>query len=62
MTGLKIHLATPDCARSVGGFREPTENEREVLDLWKKLGLDKPDFSPGNVVGFLKRFRRLAAA
>jgi hypothetical protein len=58
---LNMRLSTPDCPRGAGG-RPPNAHEREVLELWEKHGLNRPDFAPGNVIAFLKQFRRLAAA
>lgn len=56
---LNIRLATPTCAGMGGGGRMPNEHERTVLDLWNRLHLNSPDFSPGNVIAFLKQLARL---
>lgn len=52
---INISLATSDCPSSSSGNRRLTGPENEVVDLWKKLHLDKNDFSSGNLVVFLKQ-------
>ncbi len=42
--------------------REQTPNESEVFALWAQRGLNEADFTAGNLIAFLKQFRRLAAA
>ena len=56
---LDLILSTPTCASGGGGGRAPNPQEREVFDLWAKLGLNNSDFSGGNLVAFLKQLRRL---
>jgi hypothetical protein len=56
---LNISFATPTCAASGGGGRQPTVRERGILDLWTKHGLNDQDFSPGNIVAFVKQVLRL---
>ena len=62
LSGLMMCLSTPGCDRAGAGSRPPSNSEREVLALWNQLGLNRPDFAPGNVIAFLKQFRGLAAA
>lgn len=62
LSGLRMQLSTPSCPAGLGGSRAPNSNEREVLDLWEKRGLNQVDFTAGNLIAFLKQFRRLAAA
>jgi hypothetical protein len=62
LSGLMMTLSTPGCGAAGGGGRLPNDNEREVFALWDKLGLNRSDFAPGNLIAFLKQFRRLAAA
>lgn len=52
---LDMRLATPACGGAGGRGREPTARERSVLELWQKLHLNEVDFSPGNVVAFVKQ-------
>jgi hypothetical protein len=49
-------LQTPGCASGSGG-RAPNEQERRIFDLWDKLGLNRVDFSGGNVIAFVKQLR-----
>ena len=50
-----IRLATPQCAGGGAGGRAPTECERRLFDLWKKHHLNQADYSPGDLVSFLKQ-------
>jgi hypothetical protein len=59
--GLNLFLTTPTCGGMGGGGRIPNSEESRVISLWSELGLDKRDFSGGNVIAFLKRLRRMAA-
>lgn len=52
---LNLSLATPGCAKSAGGGRAPNPQEKEVFDMWDKFNLNTQDFSPGNLVAFLKQ-------
>jgi hypothetical protein len=56
--GADIRLTTPACVTGQGGGRAPLPREREILDIWRELGLDENDFSAGNVVAFVKRVRK----
>lgn len=55
--GLNLRLSTPSCS-SGGGGRLPNEAEAGVIDLWRKLGLNSPNFDGGDVVAFLKQLQR----
>lgn len=50
-----IILATPACVGAGGGGRLPRPRERRLFELWRRLNLNTPEFSPGNVVAFLKQ-------
>ncbi|MBW1741562.1 MAG: hypothetical protein JRJ42_10595 [Deltaproteobacteria bacterium] len=54
---INMMLSTPSCPGSGGGDWRPNAQEREIINLWKKLGLDKDDFHGGNLVAFLKQLR-----
>ena len=56
---LNLTLSTPTCAGIGGGGRAPNLDEREVFDLWAKLGLNDARFTGGELVAFLKQLRRL---
>ena len=62
LSGLKMLLSTPGCGAGRGGGRPPNLNESEVFGLWADRGLNRSDFAPGNLLAFLKQFRRVAAA
>lgn len=49
---VQMVLATPTCARGVGG-RAPNELEAFIFELWDKRGLNRPDFHGGNLISFL---------
>lgn len=55
---LNLHLATPTCGSGGGGGRPPTQREKAILDLWNERGLNQIDFSPGEVVAFVKQVQR----
>lgn len=54
---LDFTLSTPSCQMS-GGSRPPRREEREIVDLWDKQGLNGTDFAGGNVVTFLRQLRK----
>jgi hypothetical protein len=53
-TGVNVSLATPGCG-SGGGGRPPSPREREIIEDWQSKGLNSADFSPGNLISFLKK-------
>lgn len=55
---LNLTLATADCAGVGGGGRPPNAEEAEAFALWERLGLNKSEFSGGNLVAFFKQLRR----
>lgn len=55
---VSVRLTTPNCGGG-GGNRPPTQDEQEIVDLWNRHGLNKNDFSPGNVLAFLQQVSRL---
>lgn len=55
---LDLSLATPTCGSGRGG-RAPYDHEKEIVDLWEKLGLNKKGISGGKLVAFLKQLRKL---
>lgn len=56
--GLNMILSTAGCPAGNGGGRPPNAKEKEVFDLWDRLGLNKPDFTGGRLVAFLKQLDR----
>lgn len=56
---IDIALATADCGDRGGGGRPPRPPEAQVVELWKRLGLDSPSFQGGNVVAFTKQLKHL---
>jgi hypothetical protein len=60
-SGVNVTLSTPGCSVGFGGGRAPNANEREVFELWDKRGLNRPDFTAGNLIAFLKQIWKAAA-
>jgi len=58
---VNIRLSTPACRKSGGGGRPPNQQEKGIFELWDKQGLNRTDFSGGNVVAFFKQLRKLLA-
>jgi hypothetical protein len=56
-TGVNVSVATPGCGGG-GGGRPPSSREREIIEEWQSRGLNSADFSPGNLVSFLKQIGR----
>jgi hypothetical protein len=50
-----IVLSTPDCPPLGGGDGSLNPREQEIYDLWKKRGLNEPDFTGGNLIAFLRQ-------
>jgi hypothetical protein len=58
---LNLVLRTPGCnsfGNGSGPGRAPSPQEKQVFDLWDRLGLNDVRFSGGNVIAFLKQLRR----
>ena len=53
-SAINMVLATPGCGGG-GGGRRPTATEQRIFDLWAHYRLNTADYSPGNVIAFLKR-------
>jgi hypothetical protein len=56
---INMALATPNCSGGGGGSRLPNQQEERIFDLWNKHDLNKPEFTGGNLIAFLKQLRRL---
>ena len=56
---IDVQLTTPACSVMAGYGRQANPEEREVLQLWKKHGLDEEGFTGGNVIAFFKQLRRV---
>jgi hypothetical protein len=61
-SGVDVVLATPGCGSGGFGGRQPKPNEAEIIELWRKRGLNDPEFSGGNLVAFLKQLSRTVPA
>lgn len=55
---VKLRLSTPGCLGR-GGSITLNEREREVVELWKQMGLTSSDFTGGNFIAFLKRLQSM---
>ncbi|HDG98397.1 MAG TPA: hypothetical protein ENG73_09565 [Desulfobacterales bacterium] len=53
---LNMTLSTPSCPKGTGG-RPPNRYEKQVFDLWEKRGLNKEQFTVGNLITFLKQLK-----
>lgn len=51
---LNMTLSIPSCPQGTSG-RAPNRHEKQVFDLWEKRGLNKDQFTGGNLVAFLKQ-------
>lgn len=56
---VNVVLRTPTCGNGGGGGRLPNEREKRIFQLWDERGLNSPDFTGGNLVGFLRQLRRI---
>lgn len=55
----KLRLTTPGCSTSPGKGPEPTSQQMAIIDLWNKLGLNKPDFTGGQLIAFRAQLKKL---
>lgn len=53
-----IILSTPDCP-GVGGGRPPNDHEKQIFKLWEDRKLRTNNFSPGQLIAFLKQIQSL---
>ena len=53
---LNMTLSTSGCPKGSGG-RPPNRYEEQVFDLWGKRGLNKEQFTCGNLIAFLKQLK-----
>lgn len=53
-----VRLSTPGCSSRDGG-RPPTDEEAVFIDLWCRHGLNREDYTVGNVLSFFQELRRL---
>jgi hypothetical protein len=52
-------LSTPACAPSNPATREPNAEERRILDLWRKRGMDSEDFDVGQLIAFVNEIKHV---
>jgi hypothetical protein len=58
---IRMILSTPGCDSAAKGKSRPfSELEKPIAELWEKRGLKEPDFSPCNLISFLKQIREYA--
>lgn len=53
-SAVNIALATPGC-QSEGGGRQPSQQEKELFDLWEQLHLNTDEFTGGKLIAFLRQ-------
>lgn len=54
---LNLSLTTSGCRHTATRGRAPNKYESEAFDLWDKTGLNKENFSGGNLIAFLKQLK-----
>ena len=55
---VRVTLITPTC-RPGGGGGQLNQKEEALLELWKKQGLNRQDFTGGNLIAFLRHLSML---
>lgn len=55
LPSVDLILSTPGCASSGASGRPASEEERPILELWNKRGLNQVNFTGGDVIAFLKQ-------
>lgn len=55
---IDLILFSKSCGGAGGGLKSLTRKEEEVIDLWKKRGMNDKDFTGGNLVAFLKQLKK----
>jgi hypothetical protein len=50
---LNIQLTTPGCSGGASGGRAPNSEERRILQLWERCGMDRDDFEIAELNAFL---------
>lgn len=58
-SGLNMVLSTPNCVSSGGSSRLPNAQEKRIFDLWDLRGLNKDNFTGGNLIAFLKQIKQI---
>lgn len=52
---VNMRLATPGCGPGSGSGRAPNRQEKKLLDLWEKKGLNEDDFDVRELIDFVER-------
>jgi len=55
---LNMILSTPSCPTE-SSDRRPTKHEQEIFDYWEKYGLNKGQFTSGDLIAFLKKVKNI---
>jgi len=55
---LNMTLSTPACAVGQPG-RQPNRHETDIFDAWERCGLNRQQFTGGNLIAFLKQIRSI---
>jgi hypothetical protein len=56
---INVLLSTPACGRSNPATRKPNAEERRILDLWHKRGMDGDDFDVGQLIAFVSEIKHV---
>jgi len=59
MDGVDMVLSTPQCGGGGGGGRVPNAKEQGLFDRWNERHMNQEDWSPGDLIAFLKQARLL---
>ncbi|MBC8017109.1 MAG: hypothetical protein H7X83_01140 [Verrucomicrobia bacterium] len=57
--GRKMRLTTPTCAGTGGGGLAPTSQEKQIFDLWDKMGMNTNDFNAGKLIAFRSHLKKI---
>lgn len=55
---LDFPLSTVGCGGRGAALESFTDQERAIIDLWGRCGLNEPDFAAGQLIAFIHQVRR----
>jgi len=56
---LNVLLRTPACEKIRGGKKASTSLVEKIFELWNERGLNKDDFTGGNLISFFKQLKKI---
>jgi hypothetical protein len=54
---LNLAFATPACGGTRSSDREPNPDEKRLLELWRRKGLNETDFDVGQLIAFVNEVK-----